>query len=381
MRKISRKDCLRILLFTISLLLGTIIFIAEAYSGKAGFSSIIAGMIVSFSVVHLLRIESKRLRVVCILISGMMGILGPAFGLSLSILLPMTLFLLTSIIKTKQEARSVRKSYSRGILVITPSIGSICNFTAQISLYLVISGKKLVIVDWDGSVSEILRERGVPFRQAGWRDISLSYPGRLGPNYVAVASVISSLITGIGAEIIASAIKERASVELPETVRLIRDIIAHEGVLLDDAIPGLGPLIINVSDLDLMSRDLVSALVMLQSLSFGYRDFILVIPIISPISENSLRAAGGRVDIVEWVIREAVKRGCVIVTGPEPSIVALREFDSLIVTRGVYSVMGRDLNKFLPNYAKKLVKNEADVLISGGSAEPFQIGVSSLDMF
>ena len=380
MRIVLTKVNLRTISFILLFLLGIVIFIAEAYSGrKAGFSSFIAGIMVSFSIIHLLGIENKELRVALILLSGIISLLGPAIGMSLSILLP-TISHLIGRKKKEQRIKQIRKLHSRGILVVAPSIGSICNLVAKISLDLALSGKKLVVVDWDGSVPGLLRERGVPFRQAEWRDISLSYSGRLGPNYLTVASILSSLITGIGAEVIASAVKERASVELPETVKLIKDIIVHEGVLLDDAMPGLGPLIINTSDLDLMSKDLVSALVMLQSLSFGYRDFVLVVPIISPISESSLRAAGGRIDVVEWILRETIKKGCIVITGPEPSIIALREFDSLLITRGVYNVMGRDLSRFLPDNIKKLIKSEVDVLISDGTAQQLQIETSLLDI-
>lgn len=379
MRRILTKANIRAIMFTGFLLLGVIIFIAEAYAGRAGFSSFVAGVIVSSSTAYLIGVKSRKIGVVCVLLSGISSFLGPAVGLPLSVLLPVASLFISG--RKRYEISPAARPRSRGVLVVAPSIGSICSLTAQISLDLALSGRKLVVVDWDGSVPEALREKGVPFRQARWKDISFSYSGRLGPNYLAIVSIISSLITGIGAEVIASSMRERASVELPETVRVVRDIIVHEGVLLDDAMPGLGPLVINASDLDLMSKDLVSALVILQSLSFGYRDFILVVPIISPISESSLRAAGGRIDIVEWVLREAVRRGCVVITGPEPSVVALREFDSFLIARGVYSVMGRDLSRFLPDDAKRLVKSEVDVLVSGGSAEPFQIGASSLGTF
>ena len=233
--------------------------------------------------------------------------------------------------------------------------------TARLAIHLVRSLYKLIIIDRSGMASELLEEEGIPFRIAKPDEIELLYPGKLGDSFpVMLAGLLSNLTGAVPSVVIAAASRGRWEILLkdqttPESLRLaIEQIAGPERFLIQDLLPKLGPLIVDLSDLESeFSRELATLLVLLQIHALNYRDFVVVASLFRSLQKEVLR--GENKDLMLQLLGSLSSGGALIGTTYEvdPSIVGC--FSSIILLHPTNLAANKSLSDVLKSMDRKIL--------------------------
>ena len=233
--------------------------------------------------------------------------------------------------------------------------------TARLAIHLVRSLYKLIIIDRSGMASELLEEEGIPFRIAKPDEIELLYPGKLGDSFpVMLAGLLSNLTGAVPSVVIAAASRGRWEILLkdqttPESLRLaIKQIAGPERFLIQDLLPKLGPLIVDLSDLESeFSRELATLLVLLQIHALNYRDFVVVASLFRSLQKEVLR--GENKDLMLQLLGSLSSGGALIGTTYEvdPSIVGC--FSSIILLHPTNLAANKSLSDVLKSMDRKIL--------------------------
>ncbi|RLG48685.1 MAG: hypothetical protein DRN90_03225 [Thermoproteota archaeon] len=233
--------------------------------------------------------------------------------------------------------------------------------TARLAIYLVRSLYKLIIIDRSGMASELLEEEGIPFRIAKPDEIELLYPGKLGDSFpVMLAGLLSNLTGAVPSVVIAAASRGRWEILLkdqttPESLRLaIKQIAGPERFLIQDLLPKLGPLIVDLSNLESeFSRELATLLVLLQIHALNYRDFVVVASLFRSLQKEVLR--GENKDLMLQLLGSLSSGGALIGTTYEvdPSIVGC--FSSIILLHPTNLAANKSLSDVLKSMDRKIL--------------------------
>jgi hypothetical protein len=231
-------------------------------------------------------------------------------------------------IKRKDEAY---QAPAKGMDLLSASYGSnlvICKSvrimsSLATSLAIEISKRRRVIlVDWSGEASK--RFRDIEHRIASPSDIWLGYKGILGSSYDLTLSELLSYF-GVDQSAILNVIRKR---DIRSPVDDILLPLSEERVRIDEALPKPGgALIIDLSKLNARGKNAISLMVLLQCLAYDERDFLVISPLLSPITDERLH---GKVrDEIKWIISSLSKSGCFILSTHEASQFS-DEFDTVL---------------------------------------------------
>ncbi len=278
-------------------------------------------------------------------------------------------------IKERPLAPLVREIPSLVVIRSSPSKAE--EASARLSVALIRSLYRLIIIDRNGKSIELLEEEGIPFKVAKPDEIELLYPGKLGDSFpVMLAGLLSNLTGAIPSMIVAAASKGRWDILLkdqttPESFRLaIKQIVGPERFLLPDLLPKLGPLIVDLSDLvSEFSKELATLLVLLQISVLDYRDFVVVASLFRSLQKEVLR--GESKDLMLQLIESLSSKGILLCTTYEvdPSVVGC--FSSIILLHPTNLAANRSLADVLRTMNRKILdevhklSEEEGLFISG----------------
>ncbi|HIE22967.1 MAG TPA: hypothetical protein EYP68_01905 [Candidatus Korarchaeota archaeon] len=233
--------------------------------------------------------------------------------------------------------------------------------SAKLSIHLLRSLYKLVIVDRNGKSIELLEDENIPFKVAKPDEIELLYPGKLGDSFpVFVAGLLSNLTGAIQSMVVAAASKGRWDILLkdqttPESLRLaISQIIGPERFLLPDLLPKLGPLVIDLTGLESeFSKELATLLVLLQTSVLDFRDFVVVASLFRSIQREVLR--GESKDLTLQLLESISSKGALISTTYEvdPSVVGC--FSSILLLHPINLAANRPFADVLRSIDRKIL--------------------------
>lgn len=227
-----------------------------------------------------------------------------------------------------EDSDLLNKSYGTNLVICRSArlMGSVAiSLASELSRY-----RRVVLVDWNGDAGKRLRD--VDHRIANPSDIWLGYPGDLGPSYYLTASEFLSYLTGADAPFIFGMLRgDRPSfsdLKLGEQEQLISSIVRAEGLRLEDALPKLvGVLVIDASGLSVKAKNAISLMTLLQSSVYRDRDFLVIAPLLSPLTDEKLNQ---RIkDELKWLISSLSRGGCFI-TSTEESAKFCNEFDNVL---------------------------------------------------
>ncbi len=248
---------------------------------------------------------------------------------------------------------------------------------AKLSILLLKSLYRLVIVDRNGKTIELLEDENIPFKIAKPDEIELLYPGKLGDSFpVILAGLLSNLTAALPPMIVAAASKRRWDILLkdqttPESLRLaISQIIGPERFLLPDLLPKLGPLVIDLTELESeFSKELTTLLVLLQASVLDFRDFVVVASLFRSIQREVLR--GESKDLTLQLLESLSSGGALISTTYEvdPSVIGC--FSSMLLLHPINLAANRPLADVLRSIDRKILteihklSEEEGLFISG----------------
>jgi len=316
-------------------------------------------------------------------------LLSPLLGVLLAIILPTISesFILQRTVSGEKEVEKEGEIKQIPIVPLVREIPSLIvirsspfeaeEASARLSIALISSLYRLIIIDRDGKSIELLEEEGVPFKVAKPDEIELLYPGKLGDSFpVMLAGLLSNLTGAIPSIIVAAASKGRWDILLkdqttPDSLRLvIKQIVGPERFLLPDLLPKLGPLIVDLSDLESeFSKELATLLVLLQVSVLDYRDFVVVASLFRTLQREVLR--GESKDLMLQLMESLSSKGILLCTTYEvdPSIVGC--FSSIILLHPTNLAANRPLADVLRTMDRKILdevhklSEEEGLLISG----------------
>jgi hypothetical protein len=316
-------------------------------------------------------------------------LVSPLLAVLVAIILPTISesFSLGDRVLVEKEVEKEEEMEGRAITPFTREIPSIIvirasplqaeEASAKLSIHLLRSLYKLVIVDRNGKSIELLEDENIPFKVAKPDEIELLYPGKLGDSFpVIVAGLLSNLTGAIPSMIVAAASKGRWDILLkdqttPESLRLaISQIVGPERFLLPDLLPKLGPLVIDLTELESeFSKELATLLVLLQTSVLDFRDFVVVAPLFRSIQREVLRGEGK--DLTLQLLESISSRGALISTTYEvdPSVVGC--FSSILLLHPINLAANRPLADVLRSIDKKILtevhklSEEEGLFISG----------------
>ncbi len=216
----------------------------------------------------------------------------------------------------------------RSVLVICESIGLASSLAISLSAILS-NNRRVVLVDWSGNAIE--RLGNIEIRIARPEEIWFGYAGSLGPSYYMTASILLSYLSGVNPSVISEVLRTGdisllEDVRIPEPGRsLLRQLFGEGGPSLHEALPEMaGVLIIDASRLPTAGKDAVSLMALLQSVAYEKRDFVVIAPLLAPLTEE--RAPHQIRDEVRWLI-SSLGGGGGIITSIEGSTIYSNEFD------------------------------------------------------
>jgi len=317
-RKIENlNENIRRILFIILILMAILFILAETSRGifipdpKRVYGTSLAGLLI-----YLALIVGKNRRS-----------LFPIFFV-LSFFFPPILIL--ALIPFRMERKEIHQAPVREDL-LSASYGSnlvICKSvrimsSLAISLALEISKRRRVIlVDWSGEASK--RFRDMEHKIASPSDIWLGYQGSLGSSYDLTLSELLSYF-GVDQSLILDTIK-RKSIRGPVDEILLP--LSEERVRIDEALPKPGgALIIDLSKLNARGKNAISLMILLQCSAYDERDFLVISPLLSPITDERLHE---RIrDDIKWLISSLSRSGCFILSTHEASQFS-DEFDTIL---------------------------------------------------
>jgi len=335
-------------------------------------------------------LERLKTTIFILLTSSFLAYLvSPLLGVLLAIILPTIseFFMLQRSVPVEREVEKEGEIKERPIAPLVREIPSLIvirsspseaeEASARLSIALIRSLYRLIIVDRDGKSIELLEEEGVPFKVAKPDEIELLYPGKLGDSFpVMLAGLLSNLTGAIPSMIVATASKGRWDILLkdqttPESLRLvIKQIVGPERFLLPDLLPKLGPLIVDLSDLESeFSKELATLLVLLQVSVLDYRDFVVVASLFRSLQREVLR--GESKDLMLQLMESLSSKGILLCTTYEvdPSIVGC--FSSIILLHPTNLAANRPLADVLRTMDRKILdevhklSEEEGLFISG----------------
>ncbi len=228
----------------------------------------------------------------------------------------------------------LRRSFSSN-LVVCDSIGLACSISISIAKELS-RHRRVVLVDWTGKALSRIKSGNVKIANTG--DTWFGYAGNLGPSYHMTVSNLLSYLTNTNAFIIDRVLKTGDTslledMRVPEPSRsILLMILGEKGPLLHEALPETaGTLIVDVSDLPATGKDLASLIALLQSIVYENRDFLVIVPLLSPLTDPKLPKT--LQDEIRWMISSLSNGGAFIVSTRE-SILYYDEFDSKMECNG-----------------------------------------------
>ncbi len=327
----------------LAFLCGLILFYIEKKTG-GGFCSIIAASAVSLSVEMAAPGEFSLKRFFLGLVAGgALGFFVPIWGAVASFSVPLGARFLDHKMKKRYEQNKLNLTSDRlkdtgktglflevpGIVVLTASLRSMREWVVRMSSLMAKGGRKVVVVGWDADTTRSIAEILPRAKISSWSEISTTIDDK---RLRSTRDVAFRLLFDVSRNFVPSNKSKLLPQSLGEALKALR----NEGLLLDDLIPGVGHLIIDCSDLDPKLREMLSFIVLLIAVGMEARDFVLVVPLLTTISEENLRKiSDADAELISWAISEAVRDGCVVVTGPDPSLRVLREFRYALLTRGL----------------------------------------------
>lgn len=261
-------------------------------------------------------------------------------------------------VEEQEESPDLLSSSYRANLVICRTV----RLMNSIAIYLaseLCRHRRVVLVDWNGNAAERLKE--VDHRIASPSEICFSYPGALGPSYYFTASEFLSYLTGTDPSLISRVLMgsqaSPANLKLSEKDPLLSKLISDDCLKLEDALPKLlGVLIIDASKLNVKLKNAVSLMTLLQCSAYRGRDFLVITPLLSPLTDEKLSQKIK--DELRWLISSLSNGGCFI-TSTEESAGFFEEFDRVLecgpCPKPVHKLGGFHLCSWRGGRGKKLV--------------------------
>ncbi len=226
-----------------------------------------------------------------------------------------------------QKDSLLERSFSSN-LVICDSIGLARSISISIAKELS-KYRRVVLVDWTGEALSRLESGHVKIANAG--DIWFGYAGNLGPSYYMTVASLLSYLTNINASVINEALKTGdisllEDMRIPEPSRsILLMILGEKGSLLHEVLPETaGTLVVNASNLPAIGKDLLSLMVLLQSIVYESRDFLIVAPLLSPLTDSKLPKT--LQDEIRWMI-SSLSNGGAFIASIRESMHYYDEFD------------------------------------------------------
>lgn len=221
----------------------------------------------------------------------------------------------------------------RSNLIICRSIRLMGSVSTSLALELS-RYRRVILVDWNGNAH--LRLREVECRIANPSDIWFGYQGNLGPSYYMTLSELLSYLTETDPSFILGLLRGNASsVSRDPRIGDYEQIIslARSGSLrIEDALPKLvGVLIIDASKLNAKGKNVISLLTLFQCSVYTERDFLVITPLLSPITDKKLSPKIR--DELRWMLSSLSKSGCFILSTEESSGFS-SEFDNVLECNG-----------------------------------------------
>jgi len=236
------------------------------------------------------------------------------------------LLLLSFILKAPKSALSNEEGEKDITGLLEASFSSclvICDSTKLASSVAIsIAGelakyRRVVLVDWGGEARNRLERTGVEFRVAKAGEIWYGYAGGLGPSYYMTLSDLISYFTGINASVISEVLRSGdisllEDLKIPEPSRsLLIKVFGEEKTLLHEALPETaGVLVIDASRLPARGKDIISIMTLLQATAYERRDFLVVAPLLSPLTDP--RSPSAVQDEMRWLISSLSRGGAFI---------------------------------------------------------------------
>ncbi len=253
-----------------------------------------------------------------------------------------------------RETSLLELSFSSN-LIVCDSIRLACSISISLAEELS-KYRRVVLVDWTGEAPDRLRSSNIKVARVG--DVWFGYAGNLGPSYYMTVSSLLSHLTGVNASLINEALKTGDTsllrdVRIPEPSRsILMAIIGERGSLLHEALPETaGTLIIDASSLPALGKDLISLMALLQSAAYDNRDFLIIVPILSPFTDPKLPKT--LQDEIKWIISSLSDGGAFIASTRE-SMLYYDEFDARMVCNGCENPISKvDSYRLCPLQARK----------------------------
>ncbi len=209
----------------------------------------------------------------------------------------------------------------RSNLVICKSVRIMSSLATSLALEIS-KRRRVILVDWSGEASK--RFRDMEHRIASPSDIWLGYQGILGSSYDLTLSELLSYF-GVDQSAILNIIKRR---DIRGPVDEILLPLSEERIRIDEALPKPGgALIIDLSKLNMRGKNAISLMILLQCSAYDERDFLVISPLLSPITDERLHEKIR--DDIKWLISSLSKSGCFILSTHEASQFS-DEFDTII---------------------------------------------------
>ncbi len=253
-----------------------------------------------------------------------------------------------------REVSLLELSFSSNLIVCN-SIRLACSISISLAEEMS-KNRRVVLVDWTGEAHDRLRLSNVKVARVG--DVWFGYAGNLGPSYYMTVSSLLSHLTGVNASLIKEALKTGdtsllGDIRIPEPSRsILIAILGEKGSLLHEALPETaGTLIIDASHLPALGKDLISLMALLQSTAYENRDFLVIVPILSPFTDPKLPET--LQDEIKWIISSLSNGGAFIVSTRE-SMLYYDEFNARMECDGCENPISKvDSYRLCPLQARK----------------------------
>jgi len=256
----------------------------------------------------------------------------------LSIFVPLFLFL--AVVPVRWPSRSSTEQKVRRSSLLELSFGSnlvLCTSIKLASGVAILLAKELaqfrrvILIDWIGEALDRLSD--INLKTISPNEIWFGFSGNLGPSYFLTLAEFLSYMTGVSASLINEAmrtsdLKLLEDVRIPEPSRSILLGILGGSTKLHEALPETaGVLLIDASNMSAREKEIVSLITSLQVAVYDNRDFVLITPFLSPLTDE--RTPPGIVGGLRWLISRFSKGGAFISSIREARRY-LKEFDSVL---------------------------------------------------
>jgi len=232
----------------------------------------------------------------------------------------------------RQSEQDLLSLSFKSVLTVCKSVGLASSLAISLAS-LISTNRRVILVDWNGDAADRLKNAEI--RIARPEELRFSHAGGLGPSYYMTASLLLSYLSGVNPSVISEVLKTGDvslldDVRIPEPGRsLLRQLFGEDGSSLHEALPEVaGVLIIDASRLSTAGKDAISLMTLLQSVTYERRDFVVITPLLSPLTEE--RAPPQIKDEIRWLI-SSLRRGGGIITSIEDSLAYSSEFDVVLV--------------------------------------------------